>query len=192
MARAGRKRKEGVKREANGRASRRKVDVLDRVALEDRETLRPALEARVRIHGIAPEHSRDQMAGSFVGRLCMGKQISVAQYDAAMLFLQSHRDNTIAIQAPKDMTGVDLNRVQGGGLGSENTAFYRQATTRWRAAVAAVQGRQNELRSAGALYAALQYCVLEDKELHHLAGWLREGLNALVRHYGLGDRARVA
>ena len=181
---------------ANGRLSRKPADVTKRLAgkldKDERDALRPGIEARVRLHGVRPELSRDQKAGCFVGRLCMSGELSVAQYDAAMTFLEDCRNNAIAIQAPRDPSGVDLNRVQGGSANAENVEFYRQATSRWRNAFAAVQARQNELRGAGALYAALETCVLKDAECHHLVGWLREGLNALVRHYGLVDKAKAA
>lgn len=181
---------------ANGRLSRKPADVTKRLAgvldADERETLRPGVEARIRLHGLAPEVSRDQRAGSFVGRLCMSGEISVVQYEAAMAFLEDHRNNLIAIHAPRDPSGVDLNRVQGGTAKAENVEFYRRATARWRAAVDAVQERQNELRGQGAIYAALDTCITRDAECHHLVGWLREGLNALVRHYGLVDKAKAA
>lgn len=180
----------------NGRLSRKPADIMQRfhgaLDSEEREILRPGIEARVRLHGVAPEVSRDQKAGSFVGRLCMGKEISVAQYEAAMTYLEDHRNNLIAIRAPRDPSGVDLNRVQGGSGDAENVEFYQRATKRWRDAQNAVQERQNELRGAGALIAALDYCLVRDTELYHMVGWLREGLNALVRHYGLVDKSKAA
>lgn len=181
---------------SNGRFSRAPADVMqrlnDKLDCDERETLRPGIEARVRLHGVPPEDSRDQKAGSFVGRLCMSGEISVTQYDAAITYLEDHRNNLIAIRAPRDPSGVDLNRVQGGSGDAENVEFYRRATKRWRDAQTAVQDRQNELRGAGALIAALDYCLIRDDEVHHMTGWLREALNALVRHYGLVDKAKAA
>lgn len=185
--RAGRKRKSGVKREPNGKPSRE-----GRRVSAEQEAMSVAREYRERVLGVKPGELLNQMAGSFAGRLCLSREISVAQYDAAMTFFEDHRNNAMAIRAPRDPSGMDFNRVQGGSGDAENVEFYRRATTRWRAACDAVQERQNEIRAAGALYAALQYCVIEDKELHHLVGWMREGLNALVRHYGLVDRAEAA
>jgi len=186
MARPGRKRKAGVKREASGKVQRPNRDTAEQ------EAMSAAMEARRRVFGLKPHELLDQMAGSFVGRLCINEQISVSQYDAAMTFLEDHRNNAIAIAAPRDPSAMDFNKVQGGSLSGENVDFYKRATKRWRDAVSAVQDRQNELRGGGAVYAALQYCVLEDKELHHLLGWLREGLNSLVRHYGLVDKVKAA
>lgn len=183
-------------RESNGRLSRKPADLMTRVngALEvdERETLRPGVEARMRLHGLEPEVSRDQRAGSFIGRLCMGGEIDTRQYEAAQMYLEDHRNNLMAIRAPRDPSGVDLNRVHGGSVDGENVEFYRRATTRWRDALKAVQERQNELRGGGALIAALDTCLVRDAECHHMVGWLREGLNALARHYGVGENARAA
>lgn len=164
----------------------------DAISKDEREVLRPGIEARIRLHGMAPEQSRDQKAGSYIGRLCISGEITVTQYDAAQTFIDDHRNNLIAIQAPRDPSGVDLNRVQGGSARAEDVDFYRRSTTRWRAAINAVQNRQNELRGAGAIYAAMETCIIRDAECHHLVGWLREGLNALVRHYGLGEKTKAA
>lgn len=183
-------------REANGRLSRKPADLMQRVngALEadERETLRSGVEARIRMHGLAPEVSRDQRAGSFVGRLCMSGEITTRQYEAAMLYVEDHRNNLMAIRAPRDPSGVDLNRVQGGATGVENVEFYRRATTRWRDALNAVQERQNELRGHGALIASLDTCLIRDAECYHMVGWLREGLNSLARFYQLGEKSRAA
>lgn len=196
MGKRGPKPNKTAKRTASGRLSRAKADVMDRVKdrmeRDERETLRPGIEARIRVHNVPPEHSRDQRAGCFVGRLCMAKTISPRQYEAAMAFLEDHRNNAIAIRAPRDPSGVDLNRVHGNSVTEENVAFYKRATKRWRDAQAAIQERQNELRGQGAIYAALYTCVIRDTEAHHMVGWLREGLNALAKYYGIGDKRRAA
>lgn len=184
------------KRMSNGRLSRKPADLMTRVNgsldKDERETLRPGIEARVRVHGVKPEVSRDQRAGTFVGRLCMGGEVTPKQYEAAMIYAEDHRNNLMAIRAPRDPSGVDLNRVRGGTGDAENVEFYRRATTRWREAQKAVQERQNELRGQGALISALDCCLIRDEELHHMTGWLREALNALARHYGVGEVAKVA
>ena len=122
----------------------------------------------------------------------MSKELSQRQYEAAMAFLEDHRNNAIAIRAPRDPSGVDLNRVHGNSLAEENVEFYKRATRRWRSACEAIQERQNELRGQGAIYAALYTCVVQDVEAHHMVGWLREGLNALAKFYGIGEKRRAA
>lgn len=130
MGRRGPKPQPG-KRMSNGRLSRKPDDLMQRVngTLEavDRENLRPGIEARMRLHGVAPEVSRDQRVGSFAGRLCMGGEIDIRQYEAAQIYLEDHRNNLMAIRAPRDPSGVDLNRVQGGSGDAENVEFYRRA-----------------------------------------------------------------
>lgn len=195
MGKRGPKKRDG-NREANGRLSRKPADLMQRVNgkldAAEREVLRPGVEARMRLHNLAPEVSRDQKAGSFAGRLCMGGEMTPRQYEAALIYLEDQRNNMIAIRAPRDPSGVDLNRVQGDDVGAENVEFYRRATTRWREAQKAVQERQNELRGGGALIAALDTCLVRDVEAHHMVGWLREALNALARHYGVGEVVKAA
>jgi len=183
-------------REKNGRLSRRKPDITTRLNgsldQDEREALRTGVEARHRLHGIKPELCRDTKAGSFVGRLAMSGEITSQQYEAAKVYLEHYQDMAIAVASPKQPGAVNLNATRGAAIGHENVARSQMAMANWRAATAALQDRQNELRGAGALIAALQYCVIEDREFHHLTGWLREGLNALARHYRIGERAKVA
>lgn len=182
------KRIEG-KREPNGRLSRRVADERTRFMLtidkDQRETLGVGLEARERVNGTPIQQARDQMAGSFVGRLCMSSQLSSEQYDAAMTYLEDWENVGKAVHAPRQPGAVDLNATKGGSGDYENVALTRSRVERWRSAQNAVQGRQNELRGTGNLFAALDCCLLRDGEFHHLVGSLREALNALARHYRL-------
>lgn len=191
MTRRGPKAQSG-KREANGRLSRRKADIMDRVSStmekEEREILRPGIEARVRVHGVAPEVSRDQRAGSFIGRLCMSGEITQRQYEAALIYLEDRRNYLMAIRAPRDPSGVDLNRVQGNSTGQENVSFARRSFARWQEVSTCVQARENELRGVGAMIRAFDTCMVRDIDAHHLVGWLREGLNALAKHYEGQDK----
>lgn len=190
------KRRIDAKREPSGRLSRKTADerarLLVGVEKADRETLSVGLDARQRVHKVPAQNLRDQMAGSFVGRLCIGGMLSSAQYDAAMTYLEDWTNNNRAIHSPRVPGAVDLNATKGGNGDYENVAFYQRATSRWRNAVSAVQDRQNELRGAGALYAALDSCVIRDVSLDHMVGWLREALNALSRHYQFVDKHEAA
>lgn len=184
----GRKRKPG-KREPNGQLSRRIADMQQRNAdafdRQERDIIGVGLEARQRVHGVHKDNSRDQMAGCFVGRLCLQGEVSRAQYEAAMTYLEEWHDNLRAIGAatPPQPSALDPNATRGRGVGEEDVAKVRQRIARWKASVAAVQERQIELRGAGALVAAMDYCVLRDEAHPHLIGSVREALNALARHY---------
>lgn len=187
----GPKRKPG-KREPNGRlsrdpaiASKRKLDGLD---LEQRETLSTGLEARERVLGVKPQHSRDQKAGSAIGRFCLQGQITQAQYDAAMTFLESYHRNLRAIDAPPMPGAVDLNATRGRPVGRENPAQLRQWRLDHQAALAAIQAKQNEIRLQGNLYGSLYAMLVRDVQLDHLLGDVRTACNALMRHYKLMER----
>ena len=195
MGRRGPKKQEG-KREGNGRLSRKPAEVIDRLKgkleREERETLRTGVEARHRLFGIAPELVRDQKAGSFVGRLCMHKEISRAQYEAAMQYLTDWQDVAGVIGMPHSPSAVDLNRIHGSGNAVENVERSVRLRKRWMGARQAVQEWQNELRGAGMLFAALDYLVLRDEEHYHMLGSLREALNALARHYRIVENEEAA
>lgn len=183
-----------VKREPNGRASRKPKDVMDQflsdMSKEDRDTQGTALAARHRVFGVDPRHSRDQKAGSAIGRYCLQGEISQAQYDAAMQFMESYQRHLRAIDAPPQPGAVDLNATRGRPVFLENPAQLAKWRADHKAAMDAIQAKQNEIRLMGNLYGALYSVVIRDMMLEHMLGDLRTGLNALVRHYGL--LARVA
>jgi hypothetical protein len=195
MGRRGPKKKQDVKRERNGRMSRnadgrkhnteRNLADLDR---EQRDNLSIGLEARERIWGVKPQQSRDQKAGSAIGRYCLQGLVTQAQYDAAMLFLESYHRNLRAIDAPPQPGAVDLNRTHGLAVGLENVKQLTKWRAEHKATLAAIQDKQNEIRLMGNLYGALYEIVVRDHALEHLLGDLRTAANALVKHYRLDGR----
>lgn len=192
MGRAAKKRKPG-KREPNGRLSRKPKEASARVIAgldqSERDAISVGLEARERVFGVSPSRSRDQMAGSVVGRLCINCMISQHQYDAAIRFQEDSTMFSMARQSPRQPGAVDLNATKGGIGDYENVDMTLRAVARYEAALAAVQEKQNELRGGGALIAAINHIVIRDIGLPHLVGDLREALNALVRHYGLQSKS---
>ncbi|MFC3704491.1 hypothetical protein ACFOOL_06960 [Devosia honganensis] len=194
MARRGPKPKQGA-REANGRLSRKKPDIMKRlVGMHDkaeREAMRPGIEARHRHYGLDPRIGKDQMAGSFVGRLAMSGEITQQQYEAAVRYCEVYQEMQATVGGPKPSGAVNLNATRGMPA-PENVERSKKALADWRAAVAVVQERQNEVRAGGALIAALDYCVLRDESHTHMVGWMREGLNALARHFKIGDKRKAA
>jgi hypothetical protein len=193
MGKRGIKSKPG-KRERNGRLSRQPKDVSERnlsdLDREQRDTLAIGLEARERIFGVKPQQSRDQKAGSAIGRYCLQGLITQAQYDAAMLFLESYHRNLRAIDAPPQPGAVDLNATHGRPVGLENVAQLRKWRAEHKAAEQAIQTKQNEIRLMGNLYGALYTVLIRDVQLEHLLGDTRTACNALIRHYKL--EARIA
>lgn len=104
-------------RERNGRLSRKPADIMDRVnqrlGKSEKDALRTGVDARVRLFGVDPRMSRDQMLGSFVGRLCIGKKITILQYDAALAYLEDWHANARAVQAPRQPAAINLDAVRG-------------------------------------------------------------------------------
>lgn len=192
MGRRGKKPQPG-KRERNGRLSRDPVEVsqrnMDGLDREQRDTLSVALSARERVFGVKPSHSRDQKAGSAVGRYCLQGLVTQAQYDAAIQFVESYNRNLRAIDAPPQPGAVDLNATRGRPVFVENPAQLAKWRAEHKAAMDAIQEKQNEIRLMGNLYGAIYTVLIRDVMLEHMLGDLRTGLNALVKHYGLLARA---
>jgi hypothetical protein len=155
-----------------------------------------ALMARLRVHNVPMDKLRDQMAGSYIGRLCLAHLasgcdetvgITLVQHDAAQAYLADRRDYHMAIDAPKQMGAVDLNAVHGRNHG-ENVKRSQQSVAKFLAAEAAICNAQTALGNGGNLYAAVSLCIINDGELRHMVGDVRLVLNALARHYGLDSR----
>ena len=193
----GRKLKRGVLRTKSGRISRAKsAQDAERKASFDRaerDTMGVVLEARERLYGLTGASARDQLAGSFIGRLCLsggkGEGISRTQYDALVRWEEIARAYVAIMQGPMGDTAADPNRV-GGISNADDERYARRVTAQYRAACKAVQDRQNELGLAVNLFGALDACVRRGAELHYLVGALREAANVLARHYGM--EAQVA
>jgi hypothetical protein len=187
----GRKRKPGI-REPNGKLSRRVNEVTRRhyeqLEREEVENMSVGIAVRELRYGVGKEASRDQLLGSFTGRLCSGGQLSRQQYAAAEAYLEAWHNMSRAVRGPRAPGAIDLNATKGGSGDYENVAQAQKAMADWKAASKAIQERQNELRGVGTLNAALYHIVLMDHEFYHLIPSAREALNALARHYRLEGR----
>ena len=189
------KRKNG-KREPNGRLSRKPVDrqVRDKaeVAATEWDTMGVGLMARWRVHGVDPKSLKDQMAGSAVGRFCLKGQITAAQYDAAMAYLEE-RDEYLRCISPavgRQPGAVDLNATKGASVGRENVARIQQIVAARDVTIKAIREKQTEIGLHGNLFGAMDAVLVNDVELDHLLGDLRTALNALVRRYRMvGEKA---
>ena len=194
MGKRGKPPKNISKREPNGRASRKPKDVMEQfladMSKEERDTQGPALSARHRIWGIDPRHSRDQKAGSAVGRYCLQGLVTQAQYDAAMQFVESYQRHLRAIDAPQPhAAAVNLNATRGRPVFAEDPVQLARWEADHKAALKSVFEKQHEIGLMGNLYGALYEVLIRDLMLEHLLGDLRTALNALVKHYGLLARA---
>jgi len=186
------------RREPNGKLSRRIEDTaarhlkeVDSLEQEERAMLHAGVSARIRVLGVAPEDSRDQFAGSFVGRLFLGGQITRQQLEAAQIYFSECANHTRVTGAPKAPGAVDLNATHGSSGDIEDVEQVRRIVDRYKSARAAVTEKQIECRGFANLFGALSVCVLMDKPATNLIGDLRLGLGALARHYKL-ERSKAA
>ncbi len=198
MGKRGPKKQTGI-RETGGRLSRKPIEKQARdaskIAAEEWDAMNTALMARLRVHGVPMDKLRDQMAGSYIGRLCLCGEITHQQFDAAQAYLADRRDYHMAIDAPKQMGAVDLNAVHGRNH-HENVKRSQQSVAKFMGkdndgktgVRGAILDAQTHLGNTSNLWAALDLCVHNDLELRHMVGDLRLLLNALARHYGLDSR----
>lgn len=191
MGHRGPKKQKG-KRELNGQLSRRPAERntrhLDGLDQEQRAMISTAIEARQRVWGLSPAVSRDQMAGSAIGRYCLQGNITRQQYDAAMIYLEVRNDHLIAVRAPRQPGAVDLNATHGSSGDYENINRTHKAIAAYDEMTGVIREKQIEVGNMGNLFGALDAVICRDVMLEHLLGDVRTALNALVKHYGLDGR----
>lgn len=181
MARAGRKRKQGVKR-VNGRISQRKEDVLVRKAETEAQVTATGREARMRIFGIAMEDTMNPDTATVPGRLKRAKVINAGQLKAAYRYEACVAAYRSLIGGPKE--------GQGGPNGSAaylatEQERYARAKARYDGAVAAVLAENAIHKNRGCnMLGALDTIVMRDVDVPHLHGDLRLALNALAHYFG--------
>lgn len=199
LGRRGPKKQDGA-REPNGQLSRREEEVSKRISAqikdlerEERDMMAPAVDARTRVWGIPISAAVQPMAATYVGRLCLQKDINRTQYDAAMLYAEQARDYRIAMRAPPEPDAVNLNRTQGGSGDYENVKRTQRAYSEYELAMKALVTANMEPSNRGCnLIGALDATVIRDVTLDHLKNDMRAALNVLVRHYGLAGQRRAA
>lgn len=181
MARAGRKRKQGVKR-VNGRISQRKEDVTVRRDETERDVTLTARQARMRVFGIAGEDAMNPDTATVPGRLKRAKVINSGQLKAAYRFEACVAAYRKAIGAP-----------QTGGGGGHPPAFLATEQERYDRAKARYEGAMTAVLEENAIHrncnmpAALDLLVLKDVDVPTLHGDLRLALNRLAHYFGCID-----
>lgn len=203
---------EGYAREPNGQLSRKQADMNKRAFAQydqqERETMETALAARERVHklprakegpkGQPVAVSRDPMAGSFIGRLCLQGEITITQYDALMKWLQQTVDYARARCLPRPPGAVRISDAPRGGFDGDGEDIDRTlyAVEKMKDAKAAVQAAQYEpSNQAGARFGmlgVLWHLVEQDMERMDMVPTLRTVANVLARHYKLTARREAA
>jgi hypothetical protein len=207
MGRRGPKPKDGTR--INGRLSRAQSELANRAYSqydkEEREMLETGLAARERIYGLPRATkgdkgqpvalSRDQRAGSFVGRLCINGELTITQHDAAERWLEQSVANARAKCLPRPPGAVRISDTPGGGVSGEYENIERTLSdiAEFKAAHDAVQAAQYEPSNMGGgsrftLLSALWHLVEQDIARHDMVADLRIALNVLARHYKIEAR----
>jgi hypothetical protein len=181
------KKKKDVIREPNGRASRRKNPQEARSA-PDTE----AIKIRQQMFGLTEKEARDQKAGTFIGRLQLAHErnkmdpnsISLAQYHAAMKFLEIYNQYSKVIASPaaiyEPVEGLASSMTE-----SEWREKNERVKARYNGISLALYEKQQSLR-IGHLWASLMHCVVRDESHIQIIGDLRVALNALVDYFNGG------
>jgi len=143
-----------------------------------------ALEVRARHLGLSVDEVRDPRTATYIGRLAMmGAEaggLSEQQYQVAQKFLEIRNNYQRAILSPDAAWEERVIRT----FGETEEETTRRNIARYEAMMKAVQEAQLKSPNEN-FHAALQYLVIEDKELPHMVGTLRLVLNALYRHFHL-------
>lgn len=181
MARAGRKRKTGVKR-VNGRISQRKDDVAVQKEETAMQVTATARQARMRIFGVAREDTMNPDTATVPGRLKRAKVINAGQLKAAYRYEACVLAYRSVMGGPK--AGPGTGGMAPAFLATEQERYDR-AKARYDGAIAAVLAENAIHKNRGCnMPAALEILVLQDQDVPTLHGDLRLALNALSHYFG--------
>lgn len=181
-----RKRMAGL-REPNGRLSRRKAGVAERERESERDVMRTAIEARMRVFGLSEEDAKRQEGGTVIGRMYQAKAISIDQMRAAERYREVRNAYSCAMDAKPD-TG----RAPRDGFGEAGyEGFCIAAKAAHKDMMNALQALCQEHRSPAPI-SALDQFIVRDLHVGHMVGDLRLALNCLHRHFAHGERRRAA
>jgi len=173
-------------REPNGRISRRRIHIMDRQEMTQREAQSVAIEARMRLFGLTAEQAKQQEGGTVIGRMRQARELSADQAEAASTYLSARNAYHRAIGAVSDTGRIPLPEAEGCGTYEE---FCQMARTRWDAITEVLQSVMIEIRSPAPV-SALDHFAVRDVYVAELVGDLRVALNALHRHFSATTRLR--
>lgn len=175
LARAGRKRRSGLQREPNGRATRAYVNPMQQVASQ------PHRRA-------VPEKLRERAeAESEFGRLMLRGHITPAQHEAGKQYAELAAKYRAAILAPShNPAAIDLGRV---GCGKSDGMPDSTARSIKRAYDSAFESCE-PVR----LQKAIAHYVIHDRLIDDFDGLklLKAGLDKLVVHFGIDENLQIS
>lgn len=184
MARAGRKRKIGVKREPNGKPSRAGAKLSN-----EQEALRAGIEYRQRVFGVSPKDVLDQKACTLIGRLCLQGVLSEAQWQAGENWLQITNAMSAALQSPRGFKTAGSGSAM--SISEElEAAKYAAIKSAFDTANDAIEDHA-PVQERKARLVAMRTFIIDQVDQPMMHGTLRTALNGLVKHFGLLGRGAV-
>ncbi len=185
MSKGGKKKR--VDRVEHGRPSRSKASQLNKVRLQQEDTLSVGIGARMRHYGVSKTRAKRSTTGYLLGRLMdisagdASAGISQNQHDAAMKYAEIKMEYLKSIESPRHAKAVNLNPMPGIALRLEDEAMHIKRVQRSCAAYMAVTG---VIQSADPLGETAITRAIDDQSLNgKQLGALRMVLNALSRYF---------
>ena len=172
--RAGRKRKQGIRRHPCGQPVDVRIDVAAIAASHpDRQ-------------GLPKEMRRDEKAATLIGRMKLIGHLTDEQLEAGRRYARDVVRYQQAVGAPKPNAAAINLLGGGGGYIVYSREEVHDRTQRYNAAFEAVNERGHKCARAVARVAVYEEALPAGTELIHLTS----GLDALVNHYGLTTRRK--
>lgn len=189
--RGGRPLQRGVKREGNGRASRRKTAAEEREAMTEVEAMSVAIEARMRRTGLSAEVAGANVlngpnAGTVHGVIRLKKLINDDQWSAAEWYIGCRLAWQRAIQAPERPNEAPPAGNNAAADADEYSKWCRHIVSLWGEVVDCLTEAGTQHRAP--IKAALDVILIQEHDLAHLYGDLRIGLNAIHKRFLAGRR----
>lgn len=179
--RGGRPRIAGAPRERSGRVDRKWAT--DR---KEEDVMNTAVSARVRLFRLTEAEAKTQEGGTVIGRMLIGKEISIDQARAAERYAEVRNAFQRAIGAVPDAGRPPPPPMFETGAG-DFESFCNRAKESHAAMQSCLRTLMTELRSPNPV-SALDVFVTKDVHVPHLTGDLRIALNALHRHFTMERR----
>lgn len=189
-----------VVREPNGRADRSEEKLSEAEKAARAKAARASVTAyRVKVFGLTEDDARDQMAESFIGRLCLNYKngeralsLSVPQYHAAMDYAREHHSYQRAMGGRTDYEeSRDLWSLSGEPDPNERERKYKEfcdeARSKWAKRQRIIQGHVMATRSRLSID-FLNQCILQDKEVWELVPHGRELLNLFIEQQNTAQK----
>ena len=175
----GRPRKEGVERYKCGKIKPEE---------NEREAKSVVMAYRVAQFGVDEEDAGSDLAGSALGRLYLSKDITKGQYNAGLRYCDDmFRYYSFYLGTPPTVQAQNLFKVRGFSpeinAGAEERG--RKASNTMAQLVTVLAVGDPQVRTL-----VNKVCIEDEDARHwpvHMLGWLRQGLKALVVHYGVED-----